>query len=263
MMSGMARRYVVGDVHGHLATLTRVLHAGRLIDDRGHWHAATASLAVLGDRVDRGPDGVGVIELLMRLEQEAESQGGRVQVALGNHDVLLLAAARLGDVPTDGQGFTFERDWLHNGGNPDDLARLSDVHRDWLLNRPAMIQEETDLLVHADATFYASYGASVADVNAFVAAQLNADEPAGYQRLLGDFEAHDAFLGDDGGARLEHFLTRFGAHRLIHGHSPIARVTNQPPENVHEPFVYAEGRAVNVDPGLYRGGPGFLFLAAA
>ena len=258
----MARRYVVGDVHGHLAKLTRVLHAGRLIDDLGHWRAATASLAVLGDLVDRGPDGVGVIELLMRLEQDAESQGGRVQVVLGNHDVLLLAAARFGDVPTDGPGGSFERDWLHNGGNPDDCARLSDAQCDWLLERPAMIQHESDLLMHADATFYASYGASVAVVNAVVAAQLHADDAAGYARLLGDFEAHDAFLGDDGGARLEQFLVHFGAHRLIHGHSPIARVTNQPPENVDAPFVYADGRAVNVDPGLYRGGPGFLFVAA-
>ena len=35
--------------------------------------------------------------------------------------------------------------------------------------------------------------------------------------------------------------------------------TGQPPEDVREPLVYSRGRCVNVDGGMYLGGPGFVY----
>jgi len=48
---------------------------------------------------------------------------------------------------------------------------------------------------------------------------------------------------------------------VVHGHSPIARLTGQDPTTVTEPLVYADGQAINVDHGLYLGGRGFVFDA--
>jgi hypothetical protein len=84
--------WVVGDVQGFAEPLRRVLRQAGLIDAANAWSGGDATLAVLGDLVDRGPDGVGVIELLMRLQTEAPASNGRVVVVVGNHDILLLAA---------------------------------------------------------------------------------------------------------------------------------------------------------------------------
>ena len=52
----MGDTFVVSDVHGHLDDLRHVLaQAGLVTDDR--WVGGNASLWVLGDLVDRGPDG--------------------------------------------------------------------------------------------------------------------------------------------------------------------------------------------------------------
>jgi hypothetical protein len=46
---------------------------------------------------------------------------------------------------------------------------------------------------------------------------------------------------------------------LIHGHTPINKITGEP---ATEALVYAGGLCVNVDGGLYRGGEGFVYQLA-
>jgi calcineurin-like phosphoesterase family protein len=203
---------------------------------------------VAGDLVDNGPDGIGVIDLLMRLQAES---GGRVYVVVGNHDVQLLAAHRFGADLTDA--------WLAKGGVPSDLERLTDAHTAWLAALPAMVTLDDTLVLHADALFYRDYGSSLAEVNASFRRILGGDDLRQWKRLLEDFGEHRAFIGTDGEARLVEFLRPFGATRLVHGHTPIARLLDLAPERVTQAHVYCNGRCVNVDPGIYLGGPGFAF----
>src|SRR3954453_1244650 len=84
--------YVVGDVHGHLAQLTAALRDTGLVDDEGAWSAGDARLWFLGDLTDRGPDGIGVIDLIRRLQTQAAQAGGEVGCVIGNHDMLLYGA---------------------------------------------------------------------------------------------------------------------------------------------------------------------------
>ncbi|MCB0173968.1 MAG: hypothetical protein KDI62_16720 [Anaerolineae bacterium] len=51
----------------------------------------------------------------------------------------------------------------------------------------------------------------------------------------------------------------WAGQRLVHGHTPISKITDQPPKTVDEPLLYAGGRCVNVDGGMYLGGPGCLY----
>ena len=253
-MSRPRRRLcVIGDIHGHLDILRGLLSRAALIDDSDGWAGADARLAVLGDLVDRGPDGIGVIDLLMHIESQAAGHGGEVTVLLGNHDLLLLAMWRYPEL--------FESTWLRNGGRADDISRVSTLHVQWLQARPAMMLIDDDLLTHADAMLYLRYGRTIADVNDYFRHVLTEWDLVPLIRLMDEFSERDAFLREGGVERLKHFLDTFGAQRLIHGHSPITRVLGVPADMVNEAYVYADGLAVNVDHGRYRGGPGFVFEA--
>ncbi|HSG91169.1 MAG TPA: metallophosphoesterase [Pseudomonadales bacterium] len=86
----VARVVAFGDVHGDHDALVRLLtHAG-VIDETGAWIGGHTHLVSLGDLLDRGPDSRTVMDLLMRLQDEARAAGGRVHVALGNHEQMNL-----------------------------------------------------------------------------------------------------------------------------------------------------------------------------
>lgn len=79
-----------GDVHGAYDRLVEMLNRTGVIDGQGHWAGGKTHLVSVGDLVDRGPESRKVLDLLMRLEQEAPPSGGQVHVLLGNHEVMNL-----------------------------------------------------------------------------------------------------------------------------------------------------------------------------
>ena len=84
------RVVVVADVHGAYPALVELLETTGIVDADLAWSGGNAHLVSLGDLLDRGPESRRVMELLMRLEDEAASHGGRVHVVLGNHEVMNL-----------------------------------------------------------------------------------------------------------------------------------------------------------------------------
>ncbi len=119
---------IVGDVHGELEALLALL--GRLGVDV---EARTASrpLVFVGDLIDRGPDSVGVIEVVQRLRD-----AGLAQVVLGNHELNLLAGDR-----KEGNG------WFE--GRADDLAQFDGVARAFP-SRHATADERTAIRAFLD-----------------------------------------------------------------------------------------------------------------
>jgi len=93
-ISGVDRVVAVGDVHGAADRFLDILKAAELVDDKGHWSGGKAPLVQLGDVVDRGGDSRAALDLLRRLEGEAERAGGGVHALLGNHEI----ARMLGDM---------------------------------------------------------------------------------------------------------------------------------------------------------------------
>lgn len=258
-MNTTARTCVVGDVHGHSARLAELLRAAGLIDAELRWQGGTARLWCMGDFFDRGPDGIGAVDLVMALQPQAAAAGGSVASVLGNHDFFLLAVLRFGRREADGLGHALISSWLRNGGTPLDLDRMTAAHMEWLTSLPALARVEGRLLAHADALFYLKYGRSVEAVNAVFARALHSDDVDDWLALLEDFNARDAFLGGDGQVAARSLLDVYGCRQLIHGHSPICRATGQPPETVTGPLVYAGCLCINLDHGLYLGGPGFVY----
>ncbi len=89
------RLYAVGDIHGRLDLLQRLLAA---LDD-------AVPVVFLGDYVDRGDYSAQVLRHLRHL---STSRHGRAICLKGNHEEMLLSFL---DNPAK-----FERVWMHNGG---------------------------------------------------------------------------------------------------------------------------------------------------
>src|SRR4051794_21075344 len=95
-------RFAVGDVHGYRTEMRAALRERGLIDEAGDWAGGDAQVWFLGDLLDRGPDGVGVVEDVMRWQRQAEGTGGFVGSVLGNHEVLALGFRRFRDLMLPG-----------------------------------------------------------------------------------------------------------------------------------------------------------------
>lgn len=78
-----ARAYAIGDVHGRLDLLKRMLEV--INDDRRQTGPARDYLILLGDLIDRGPASRGVIECLMALPRDMRSV-----FLMGNHEEMML-----------------------------------------------------------------------------------------------------------------------------------------------------------------------------
>jgi serine/threonine protein phosphatase 1 len=78
------RAYVVGDVHGRLDLLDRLL--GEIYRDMAERRPRKTLLVFLGDLIDRGPNSAQVIDRL----RSYRSNGVRTVFLLGNHEEVLL-----------------------------------------------------------------------------------------------------------------------------------------------------------------------------
>ncbi|WNI16574.1 metallophosphoesterase [Actinacidiphila sp. ITFR-21] len=260
--------YVVGDVHGYLAELLGALHKTGLVDEEGHWSAGSARLWFLGDFTDRGPDGIGVIELVMQLSAEAAAAGGYCRALMGNHELLLLGAHRFGDAPVNSTGGTasFLAAWRLNGGQPSDMERLEDRHLTWISRLDAAHLTDGHLLLHSDTTAYLEYGGSIEEMNDAVTGVLQRGDADECWDLFRKFTRRFAFRGDDGPKAARELLGAYGGVRVVHGHSPIPYLLGEvggeyvavdgeePAHGVRGPMVYADNLAVAMDGGVTMDG---------
>ena len=153
-----ARVYAIGDVHGRLDLLSRLVEA--IEADAKTAPSGGCTLVMLGDYVDRGPESAGVVDWLL----DYDNGTFPLVVLQGNHEDSLLRFLddiRIGPA------------WLYYGGSatlrsygiaasrhedePATLRRLQDAlkarlparHRDFLAALPASYVDGDYLFVHA------------------------------------------------------------------------------------------------------------------
>ena len=80
------RVVAMADIHGAYDAMTETLQEASVLDADLNWSGDKTHLVIVGDILDRGPGSRAAMELLMRLEGEAEAAGGRVHVVFGNHE---------------------------------------------------------------------------------------------------------------------------------------------------------------------------------
>ncbi len=85
-----ARVVAFGDVHGAFDDWTALLKELGVVDGQLNWSGGNTHLVSLGDLIDRGPGSRDVVELLMKLDQQADKAGGAVHLVLGNHEVMVM-----------------------------------------------------------------------------------------------------------------------------------------------------------------------------
>ena len=134
------RTLVIGDVHGKLALLNR------LIAETGY-RAGEDRLVFIGDLIDRGEDSRGVVERAMELQREAPDT---VVVIKGNHEVMMADALSEPDAAS-------AELWYYNGGietiqsyvNENGDLDLPPEHYDFLSSLPTWHEDEHAIYVHA------------------------------------------------------------------------------------------------------------------
>lgn len=81
---------MIGDVHGAYDEMVSILRHSGLIDDNLDWVGGKRHFVSTGDLMDRGPSSRKIMDLLIKLQRQAEQQGGKLHVTLGNHEVLVM-----------------------------------------------------------------------------------------------------------------------------------------------------------------------------
>ncbi|WP_425581380.1 metallophosphoesterase [Streptomyces sodiiphilus] len=269
VIEGTGPLYVAGDVHGYLDELRAALREAGLTDAEDRWAAGNARLWFLGDFTDRGPDGVGVIDLVMRLSAEAAAAGGYCKALLGNHELLLLGASRFGDTPVDSGAGTasFQAAWMLNGGQRTDMERLRDHHIQWMARLDSMAVADGYLLLHSDTTAYLDYGSTVDDVNEAIKLALQRSDADETWELFRKFTKRFAFRDEGGPKAARELLATYGGRQIVHGHSPIPYLTGEGvveadadgedgtgAPRVDGPHVYADSLAIAMDGGVTMAG---------
>jgi serine/threonine protein phosphatase 1 len=134
-----AKTYAIGDIHGSLAKLRRLVARCEREADGGPMR-----FVFIGDYIDRGPDSRGVIDYVIDLQ----SRLGTNAICLkGNHEALALAAVDSSD---------HEDQWLFNGGDTTLESYHAETARDlpeelvaWLSSLQLAYDDGQRLFVHA------------------------------------------------------------------------------------------------------------------
>ena len=194
---GIERVVAFADVHGAYDELVALLSSQGIVDGELRWTGGRTHLVSLGDLLDRGDDSRRVMDLLMRLQQEAAASGGQVHVVVGNHEAMNVLgdlryvnrgeyAAYLPDEDT-AERAARQAEWL--SWNPGRTAADFDQrfppgyfgHRRllgpegrygrWILAQPVMIIVNDSVFLHGGPSGLLA-GRSVDEVNRLYAAAI-------------------------------------------------------------------------------------------
>ncbi|NGP53426.1 metallophosphoesterase [Thioalkalivibrio sp. XN8] len=252
-IEGVERVVAVGDVHGAYEELQALLADVGLVDAEGRWAGGATHLVSMGDLLGRGDYGRQVMDLLMRLQQEAAAAGGAVHVLLGNHEVMSL----VNDLRYVSQGDYAQFGAATRTGFPAGFFerraafRPDGAYGRWLLSLPFAIVINDTLFVHGGLSSRVE-GLSLAAINtgakedlrtvtegwhALLAAGVVADETTFHElrdrlpaEALEGLPFHpDGVAWYRGNARchawaeapvLRGILEELGAARVVIGHTP-------------------------------------------
>ena len=84
------RVVAISDIHGAYDAMVETLKRASVLAEDLSWSGGKTHLVVVGDILDRGPQSRAAMDLLMRLEGEAETAGGMIHVLIGNHESMIL-----------------------------------------------------------------------------------------------------------------------------------------------------------------------------
>lgn len=84
------KMFIISDIEGNFKGFADILIAAKIIDNDFKWTFGNGHLVLNGDFFDRGINVTECLWLIYKLETEAENQGGKVHLILGNHELMNL-----------------------------------------------------------------------------------------------------------------------------------------------------------------------------
>ena len=132
----------ISDIHGQFDTFIELLKNNEVINQQGKWAFGNGHFVVAGDIFDRGPQVTEVLWFLYDLEKQAENNGGKLHVLLGNHDVMVLN----GNLRSVHPKYTETAKILNKPFNS--LFNKGTVLGDWLRTRPVLLNINGILFTH-------------------------------------------------------------------------------------------------------------------
>lgn len=145
----MGRRWVIPDIHGCINTLTQLVENNIRLTKED-------SIFFLGDYIDRGPDGKGVIDYLIDLKEK----GYDVNYLIGNHEDYCINAYQ------KDQGrilfkSSIQKEWENHGAKATlasfGVKHVRDIDKkyiDFMRNGKFFIELKEYILVHAGMNFH-------------------------------------------------------------------------------------------------------------
>ena len=222
--------YVISDIHGNYKKYKHLLE---MIDFKDK-----DTLYVLGDVIDRGPEGIKVLKDMM-------SQPNVIPI-LGNHE--FMAKISLPFLMTEIIDETLDQmkypdmlmclDWLENGGTTT-IKEFSDLSR----------EEKNDVLDYLGE--FSLYHVVTINDKEFVLVHAGFD---GFtpQRELDDYDLSELIF-----EKPDYGVKYFENSYLVTGHTPtrlINRLMNQPNENKSCDDIYERNNHIAIDCGCVYGG---------
>ncbi len=201
-VSTSERVVAFGDVHGAYDDWVALLREVGVVDAANNWSGGRTHLVSLGDLIDRGPGSRQVVELLMKLEGQAEQAGGAVHTVLGNHEVMVMtgdlryvsgaefAAFAADETPAERDALFADYRRYNPGGN--ETQRRLEFDREfppgyvglrkaygsdgklgrWLKDKPFVIKVNDKVYLHGGISAGVA-GGSLKDINEQAAADLH------------------------------------------------------------------------------------------
>jgi serine/threonine protein phosphatase 1 len=198
----------VGDIHGRYDLLNNFL---------ARVGGTQATVILLGDLIDRGPDDVAVLNRVKKLLDDPESEGlANFFCLMGNHEAMMVDAY-------EGSSSCLSL-WLQNGGSIENYAEIF-AHVGWVQNLPIYMTLGDTMFIHAG--FYPGKD-PLETINAGKSDNLIwMREP--FLTLGPQFEKWSPSL-----------------KRVVHGHTPYF-------ENdlLGKPNISASGDRIGIDSGAY------------
>ena len=196
----------VGDIHGRLDLLDAFLESVR---------GTQATVILLGDLIDRGPDDLGVLDRVEKLLEDPSAWGLEAAYALrGNHEQMYLDACEGFDVDV----------WAGNGGCYKELNQMS-LHSNWVRNLPIYMVVGDTLFTHA-GTFSGKDPAESIEAG----------------RVESLVWVREPFMTI--GPQLEKWTDKI--KRVVHGHTPFFE-----DEQLGQVNVSQKGDRIGIDSGAY------------
>jgi len=234
------RIVAVGDVHGDFDQFVKTLRAAQVIDEKNDWIGGKTHLVQTGDVLNRGADSRRVMDLLMKLEEQAPRAGGMVHALIGNHEAMVLLGDLSFTIPEEREAF----------GGPKafrDAMSAEGKYGRWIRSHNAVIRINDLLFVHAGIT-PAFARMSLEEINKAVREDLEKGDEHGIAMDLSGplWDRTLAIMGDEAwvSRQLEETLQSYGAHRMVVGHTVSTK------KGI---FAKAGGRLIRIDVGMFRG----------